>query len=319
MVKVAFVGCGAVHRVHCGALQQVEGVSIVGHCDIQPDRAEDAASQYGGQAFTDSVAMFDQTKPGAVFICVPPYAHAGIGESAVERGIHLFIEAPLGLDGRRVKALGTALRKSKLLCGVGHNWRYYDTVERARTAIKGLAVSQVVGYWEAAMPRQDWWRCMAKSGGPLMEQAVHVFDLMRFLIGDVAEVYAVGASGCMTQVKDYSVHDSSCVALRFKNGATGAMLASCVSGHRPRVGVDIISPEAVFQLREGTLTVYEKGKRTEYLPTSDVFQLQSAAFVDGVRSGKRNRVRSTYADALRSWQISQAAVESIRSGLPVKL
>jgi len=318
MIKLAFVGCGGIMQEHYQHLSAMTTVKIVGHCDLVKERAQEASSRFGGGAFTEFEAMYDKVKPNAVFIAVPPYAHCGMEEAAAIRGIHLFIEKPVAVDLETAKRIESAIRKHKVIASVGYCFRYYDTIELARQLLKGKAISLIHGMWHGDMPNVWWWRRMDKSGGQVMEQTTHLFDLVRYLCGDVAEVYAAASTGCMTNVKDFDVHDSSAVVLRLKNGATASITSSCVCNYGGGISLDIVTPEASFTIQERCVTVREGGKTTAYYPNVNRYEEEDKAFIDAVRSGKRTKIKSLYADALKSFQVTWAANESILSGLPVK-
>ena len=240
-------------------------------------------------------------------------------EAAAERGIHLFVEKPIAINRDVAKRIAASIRKAGILCSVGYCFRYYETVALARRLLKGKAVSLVAGLWNGGMPGVWWWRRMDKSGGQILEQTTHMFDLMRYLCGDVAEVYASASTGCMTKVKNFDVHDSSVVALRLKNGATGTITSSCVANHGGQVALQIVTPEASFSFEGGRLTVREDGLVTEHLPKVDMYAEESRVFIEAVRTGKKNKIRSSYSDALKSFLTTYAANESIESGMPVQL
>lgn len=318
MIRVGCVGCGGIMQQHYGWLSKMSDVKLVGHCDIEKRRAEAGAEQYGGQAFTEFEAMYEKVKPHAVFIGVPPYAHCGMEEAAAERGIHLFIEKPIALDRDTAKRISAAVRDSKIVCSVGYCFRYYDTVTRAREILKGKPVSLVQGAWNGGMPGVWWWRCMDKSGGQIVEQTTHMFDLMRYLCGDVAEVFAAASTGCMTKVEHFDVHDSSVVAMRLKNGASATITSSCVCNHGGGISLDIVTPEVTVSLAGGNLTVKEKGIVTQYQPQVNMYEEEDNAFIEAVRTEKRSGIRSPYSDAIKSFAVTCAANESIASGMPVK-
>lgn len=318
MIKLAFVGCGGIMQTHYKHLSGMKGVKMAGHCDILEERAEAAANNFGGEAFTDSEAMYDKLKPHAVYVAVPPYAHGDIEVAAAERGIHLFIEKPLALDRATAKSIATAIRKAKIISSVGYCFRYFDTCLLARQILKGKAISLVTGCWNGGMPGVWWWRRMDKSGGQVIEQSTHMLDLMRYLCGDVAEVVAVASTGCMTKVKDFDVHDSSVVGMRLKNGAAATLTSSCVCNHGGKVTLEIVTPEASLTLAGGGLTVNEDGKTTEYRPTVDMYEEENRVFIDALEIGKRTKIRSSYSDALKTFLLTCAANESMESGMPVK-
>lgn len=319
MIRLGFVGCGGIMQEHYRHLSALGGIKMVGHCDIVNERADAAASCFGGEAFTEFTAMYDKVKPHAVYVAVPPYAHCGMEEAAAERGIHLFIEKPIATDAETAKRIAAAIRSSKIIASVGYCFRYYNTARLALQLLKGKAISLVSGSWNGGMPGVWWWRKMDKSGGQVVEQTTHMFDLMRYLCGDVAEVYAVGAKGCMTKVPEYDVHDSSVVAMRLKNGATATITSSCVCNFGSNVCLEIVTPEATMTfLNSGVLSVREKGQTTEYHPNVNMYEEESKAFIEAVRTGKRTKIQSTYADAMKSFMVTWAANESMQSGLPVK-
>ncbi len=318
MLKVAFVGSGGIQGVHCANLSRNPDVNIVGHCDIELERAEAAAARFGGEAFADFNAMFDKTTPHAAFISVPPYAHCGMEEAAAERGIHLFIEKPVALTRETAQRIATAITRSRVICSVGYCFRYFETAVLARKELKGRPIALATGYWRGGLQKAPWWRKLEKSGGQLHEQSTHIFDLLRYLCGEIKEVHAIGSSGCMSHVADYDIHDSSVVSLRFKNGASGAVCSSCVNGSRKAAGVNIICPDLELAFKEGRLTLHEKERSTTVRSKIDCFEEEARVFIDAVKTQKRNRIRSTYNDAVKSLLVSLAANESMRSGLPVK-
>jgi len=303
---------------HYRHLRAMEHVRFVGHCDSDKARAEEVADRFGGGAFSDPATMYDKAKPDAVYVCVPPFAHGEIETAAAQRGIHLFIEKPVALDRATATRIDAAARKHKIITSVGYCFRYCDTVERARQLLKGKAVSLVAGWYACAMPEVWWWRQRARSGGQVVEQTTHIVDLMRYLCGEVAEVYAVASSGCMNQVEHFDVDDSSVVTMRLKSGAAASIVSSCVANNGGQTGLDIITPEATLRFDRTTLRVCEGRVTTEYRCGLDMYEEENKAFIDAVVSGKRNRIKSTYSDGRKTLTVTLAANDAITSGLAVK-
>lgn len=319
MTRVGFVGCGGIMEEHYKRLAGIPEVKMVGHCDTEAERARKAADRHGGEPFTDCVQMLEKAKPHAIFIAVPPFAHGPIEEAAAERSIHMFIEKPIALDRAMAKRVAAAVQRSKVITSVGYCYRYCDTVAAARKLLKGRAISLACGCWHGGMPEVWWWRQRGKSGGQIVEQTTHLFDLVRYLCGEVSEVYAVASRGCMSNVKDYDVDDSSAVSLRLKNGASACVASTCCALERPgRTGLEIVTPELSLQLNGTVLQVYEKERMTEHRPANDMYLEEDLAFISAVRGGKRNRIKSPFSDALKTFYVTCAANESIHSGMPVR-
>ncbi|HID11668.1 MAG TPA: hypothetical protein EYP17_10270 [Candidatus Latescibacteria bacterium] len=69
---------------------------------------------------------------------------------------------------------------------------------------------------------------MSKSSGQIVEQTTHIFDLVRYLLGDVKSIYAVANIGLTTDVPNYDVRDASVVSLVFKSGVVANITSSCI-------------------------------------------------------------------------------------------
>lgn len=318
MVRIGVVGCGGAMEEHFRHLRAMEEVRFVGHCDIDEARAASAASRFGGEAFTNAHSMYDKIKLDAVYVCVPPHAHGDIETDAAERGIHLFVEKPVALDAATANRVETCIRQSKVIASVGYCFRYCDTVNRARQLLKGKAISLACGWYASSLPRTWWWRRRRMSGGQIVEQSTHIFDLVRYLCGDVAEVYAVASRGCMNKVDDFDVDDSSAVTLRLKSGAAASIVSSCVAFNGGRNGLEIYTPEATLTLDGTTLRVRQDGVKTEFDSIGNMYAEEDKAFIDAISGGRKNRIRSTYADGKKTLLATLAANESAALGLPVK-
>ena len=293
-------------------------VVIAGHYDIDAKRSAAAVERFGGKACSSPAALCDSAKAEAVFVCVPPNAHGDIEQALIERGTHLFVEKPLALDAPKAKEIARGLRTRKLVGAAGYQWRYLDTVQRAREALKGQCISLARGWWHGGIPESPWWQQFDASGGQFFEQTTHVVDLLRVLCGEVREVYALGSRGCLPERAEYTIYDSTAVTMAFKSGAVGVVTATCVDDCGSRSGVELITPERVVRIDDGVLTVREEGKTTTYTPTVDPLEEQARAFVDAVLGGKRTRIRSPYADAVKTLQVGLAVNEAIASGMPTR-
>lgn len=104
-IRIGFLGTGIAASWHLENLVTMEGVEIAALCDTAPGKARETASRYGGQPYTIYEEMLDTERLDALYICLPPFAHAEQEVPAAERGIHLLVEKPVALDpaqGRRV-------------------------------------------------------------------------------------------------------------------------------------------------------------------------------------------------------------------------
>jgi len=223
-VKIGFVGCGGIAGAHMARLSKIRGVELVAFCDTVKEKAAAAAGSYGGQFFTDFRLMLEKFSLDACFICVPPFAHGEMELLCVEKGIPFFVEKPVALDLETASKIDRAVEKRKLTTGVGYVLRAYDTVERGRAILSRERIGLVRGKYFGCVPGagRGWYSQKSLSGGQLVEQATHTVDMMRYLAGDISEVFGYSFEGINRKLYEkYDVEDASTTVMRFASGVIG--------------------------------------------------------------------------------------------------
>ena len=100
-VKLAFIGSGGIVRSHLDqGLKEFADVDFVGWCDLIEEAAAARREQVGGRGrfYADPKQMLDETRPDAVYIMLPPFAHGAAEELVIERRLPFFIEKPVAID-----------------------------------------------------------------------------------------------------------------------------------------------------------------------------------------------------------------------------
>jgi len=318
-VTIGFVGSGGIANAHMNVLQGMEDVKLTAFADPQIERAENAAARFEGRAYSDYREMLEKEKLDAVYVCVPPYAHEEQELIAARKGMHLFIEKPIALSMDKAQEIKKAIDTSGVVVCVGYHWRYTGTAQRAKEILGDQPVGMVLGYWMGGMPGVSWWRVMNESGGQMVEQTTHIFDLARYLAGDVVEVYAAYATRCLQDVPNFDVSDVGTATLKFANGAVGTISNTCILGQGYTVGLHVAAKDLVLEVDGGGLKVIRPG-RTEIIGNSvNAFQAENQAFVSAVRTGDASGIKSSYEDAMKTLALTLAANESAKTGKPVKL
>jgi len=324
VVNIGFVGCGGIARAHVQRLAKIPEAKIVAFYDVVPQKAEDAAKLAGAKAYPDLQQMLDGEKLDAVYVCVPPFAH-GFEPKIVERGIHLFVEKPVALTMEVAREIERAIARAGVLCSVGYMWRYLDTTALAKKTLEENGpVGMVEGlyidsYW---FPPGHWWIDKAKSGGQVLEQSTHIFDLARYLVGDVLRVYAELDTRLLMDVPGFKTEDVSLVTLKFKNGAIGVFLSTCAS-RRTFTGTSlkIMAKNVVVEHggHSGTLRIYLDQEVREVKPTVDSYLEEDRVFVNAVAKGDGSAIKSPYSDAIKTLEVTIAANEASRKNRVVTL
>jgi len=315
-VKVGIIGSGAMAAAHVIRLQKTEGCKIVACVDIDPERATKLASGLGAAVYKTVEDMLTASEVDAIFVCTPPFAR-GLEIPAIEKGIPVFFEKPVALTANRAKEIERQVRKSGIIESVGYMWRYLDVTDQAIRQIQESGpVSMVVGQYVDAFwwPKGHWWLYKEKGGGQVVESSTHVFDLIRFLVGDVARVYAEIDNLLMKQINpDMTSEDSSIVLLRFNSGAMGVVFSSCASRNTFTGGsVKLIAKDVVLEHggHSKVLRIYKTNVIEEHRSQLDFYLEEEKVFIDAVRSGDTSKIRSRFPDAVKTLELTLAANES---------
>ena len=349
MKKIAVIGCGGIGSYHLSNFKNFNDIELVGFCDVIPERAESFVKQTGqGKAFTDCKKMYDEAKPDMVFIGVPPYAHGEIELEAIERGIHMFVQKPVALDLDLALEIQAKIEAKKLISASGFQCRYDNLNDAARDYIAKNDIITIQASRIGGVPGVDWWRKKDLSGGQLTEQTVHQVDVLRYLFGEVESVYTVATRGFVkgSEWPGYDTDDASTSVFKFKSGIAATMITGCYSlngaswdskmtfGSRSsRLDYHLCSHVDIFGIDESDLAAdvagtvegdgtqrrneNEKGIRVRSEGKYEV--LCDRAFIDAVISGDASKIRSPYADAVKTLAVVLGANKSMQTGQVVVL
>ena len=318
-VRIGFIGCGGNANGHMRRLSELEGVRIVGTCDLEEERARNAAESYNAHPYTNHNLMLARDDLDGIYLSLPVFAH-GIPElDVVERGLPFLVEKPVAVNMEIARRVEAAAAAAGVMTCVGYQLRYLGSTQLARQVLSGQTVNIVIGKYWSGSGRGDpssWQRQMRKSGGQLLEQATHTIDMMRYLVGEVEEVYAISANRVL---KAIDCPDNNCVTMKFANGTVGSLTTSWSydSGDWSHANVlDILYDNQLIHWGVGGLDVREDGAVvTKTAPGPSIDEV----FVDAIRNRDASKILSPYSDAVRSLAISLAAIQSSESGEPVSI
>jgi len=318
-VKIGFVGAGGNARSHMKKIAEIPDAEIVAICDVKGELAQNAAEQYGARAYSDWRVMYKKEDMDALCISVPPYAHGRIELEAVKRGFHIFVEKPVALDLRTAGKIADAVEKKGVITSVGYQWRYLNTSNRSKEYLSNRTVGMVVGrYWSPFILGHPWWGIMEKSGGQVVEQATHIFDMIRFLAGNVKRVHAEYAFRGVSTAAGSDIPDVSIVEMEFESGALGCVTVTCMLSKGWESGIDVITGDGVLRWRAGEAVIPDPDGEGLTVRDSDEPSIDEA-FIKAVRDNNPSLVKSPYYDALETLRVTLAANRSARTGRAVKL
>ena len=192
-LKTGIIGCGGIANAkHMPTLAKLnDDVEMVAFCDIIPERAEKAAKQYGipgARVYTDYHVLLKEEEITDVRVCVDNGHHCEITIAALEAGKHVLCEKPLAItwaDARKMAE--TADRTGKLLT-VGYQHRYNpDSIFLKKEIEKGTLGDIYIAKARCLRRRgaPTWGVFTQKEkvgGGPMIDIATHVIDLVLWLL-----------------------------------------------------------------------------------------------------------------------------------------
>ncbi len=244
MTTAAVVGIGDISALHLAAIDASPGIDLVGVCDTDAERAQDAGRAHGVPWFTDHRDLLEAVRPEVVHVTTPHHQHVPVALDALDAGAHVLTEKPLGQTveaGRRLVArAASATRK----VGVVFQNRYNPSSLAIREALDSGALGPIVGgraavWWfrPAAYYRAAPWRGRWDSagGGVLINQAIHTLDLMLWFLGQPVSVSGRAATLALADVIE--VEDTATIVIDHESGVRSTFFAT--NTHHANADVDL--------------------------------------------------------------------------------
>ncbi len=325
-LRVAFVGVGNRGSFLLKHMLQVPGVRVVAVCDIDEERARQAAAAVaasGGKAevFLDFRRMLDTLKEiDAVVQATPDGTHKDVNIAILEVGKHLYAEKPLALTPEDCRMVRDAARTAKGVFQVGFQLRHDANRSAAMQFIRSGGIGRVLmchGIRHGGdLPRNiPWYFDKVKSGDIVVDQGVHILDLFTWAIGS-HPLRAMGSGGTNLFVDDppgRTVMDNYNLIYEYANGVRVNFSHHYFdppgfTGIQERVfgsigSVDLITATWHARDKRGAMKLEspDAGKDSSYLSL--------AAFVDNARN--RRSPLNDAESALRSTLVALLGTKAI--------
>ncbi len=234
-VRVGVLGVAGMGLLHVLLMPKAPGAEVTAICDVVPDALEKAGSGApGAKLFSSTEELFGSGTVDAVVIASPNSMHAAHVTAALEAGLHVYCEKPLGITVRECRAIAelAAARGLKVQVGFQHRFQHhYATAHRMVTS------GEIGDVFRASMFANDWfrptsyfaeraWRATwaAAGGGVLMLQAIHQLDAFLWICGTPKRVTARAWS----TRPEVEIEDDLVAMLEFEGGARGVLTASTI-------------------------------------------------------------------------------------------
>ena len=315
-LKIGFLGAGYIAGVHASILARDGRVQISTVHDIVEHRAEQLARSVGA-AVAQSVAEVLLTCD-AIYVTTPNTQHTELAILAAKEGKHVFCEKPMATSLADARRVMEAAEKSGKVFQVGHNRRFapvYTELKRMLTETH-QPHSAHVKMNRGELLKPEWVGDQKITGGFLYETTIHMFDMLRFLFGEVKTLQAVGSSHEYPEIDDFTV------LLTFANGMHATLASSADAAWLfPFERVEVFCHHATIVTREMEALAYsdridgqpvERSMHEFSKEEKWGYVQEDRAFIDSITRGLPAAV--TAFDGYKSVELVDAVYESVRTG-----
>jgi myo-inositol 2-dehydrogenase / D-chiro-inositol 1-dehydrogenase len=320
-VRVGIIGAGFIAGVHTNILASDERVEIVAFHDVAGECAERMARTCNARVARSAGEVIDLCD--AVYITTPNTKHVELAIAATSANKHVFCEKPLATNVAEAELVVQNAKNGKGIFQVGHNRRFAPVYATLKQMIEATHQphSAHIKMNRGELLKPVWTGDATVTGGFLFETTIHMFDMMRFLFGEVESLIAIGSTHEYAEVDDFSV------LVKFANGMHVTLASSAdASWLFPFERVEVFCHHSTLVTREMETLVCSSnisGHFTEQsmqqLPREEKwgYLQEDRAFIDTIVNDTEPPVTAN--DGLMSVKLVDAVYQSVKTGEWVKL
>ncbi|MBN9413913.1 inositol 2-dehydrogenase [bacterium SCN 62-11] len=329
MVRLGLVGTGRIGQLHVETLLKSQIGELVGVTDLNLDAARACAERYGVPKVAHDVQdLLHNYDIQGLLICSSTNTHANYCLAAANAGKHIFCEKPIDADLARIDAVIHEVERTGVKMMVGFNRRFDPNHRRIKQSIEqGKIGTPHLLHIISRDPAPPPLEYIKVSGGMFFDMTIHDFDMARFLLGEVDEVYASAAVRVDPRIGEVGDVDTALITLKFLDGSLGTIDNSrqAVYGYDQRVEVfgsaGVLRSENVFpdEVTLSTAHSVERGLPKNFFMDRYLasYQAELETFVRCIAEDRGTPV--TAHDGRAPVVMALAAQKSLAENRPVKL
>ncbi|MFO7938070.1 MAG: Gfo/Idh/MocA family oxidoreductase [Kiritimatiellia bacterium] len=235
MYGFAILGTGLIARFHAKAVSDVSGAKLVGVCSRSQERAGAFAEEFGCCAYVNLERMLRNDSVDVLLVATPSGLHMEPTLAAARAGKHVLCEKPLEITPARIQNMIEAHRNAGTQLGCIFQMRHFPVLEPVREALRKKRFGRIthaavyIPWWRSAeyYSESEWHGTKElDGGGALMNQSIHMIDLLCSMMPPVASVSAVLSSLGHPGIE---VEDCASASILFEGGALGTVVGSTSS------------------------------------------------------------------------------------------
>jgi myo-inositol 2-dehydrogenase/D-chiro-inositol 1-dehydrogenase len=329
-VKIAVIGTGRMGSVHVrNIVRSVPEADLVAVCDIRLEVAQAVADEFGIQCVVkDYHDLLQDKEIEAILIASSTDTHAFIMKDVAAAGKHIFCEKPLALELDKIDEALAAVEKAGVKLQVGFNRRFDKSFQKVHETVASGEIGRPcilrITSRDPDVPAMEFMRV---SGGMFLDMTIHDFDMARFQVGEIEEVYAIGDVLVEPKLKEIHDIDTNVVTLKFVNGAVGTIDNSrkAVYGYDQRLEVFCSNGTAFAENERENVAVKgaPDGFHSARVPHffmnryAPCYVEEVRQFIECVREDKPTPINGR--DGRAAVVLGYAAGKSLRENRPVKV
>jgi predicted dehydrogenase len=302
-MNIAIVGTGYIAGRHAAALSAMEDVTIAGHIDVTQEAAQKGADQWGGKAYTSAEDLLADVQVDAVWLCVPPFAHGALERTFLEHGVPMYIEKPVGVDVAQPQTIAKEIADRQVIVNVGYYWRCLEVMPKLQKMLAETPPQLVRIAYHGPTAPAPWWHIQAKGGGQVVEQATHLVDTARFLVGEAKVLSANASHYNREEYPKLDIATATTALLQFENGVIGSLTATCVLESFVDTTIEFLCDGRKITLSLKEMHIDTAEGRTTESTGEDPLVLADRAFIAAVANKDASLLPCTYDEAVATQKL----------------
>ncbi len=331
-LKLGVIGLGRMGQLYARMLAtHVSGVDLYAIAEVNKQAQTQMADELNvANRFTDALELLALPELDAVVITTPTSTHYDLVIAAAGAGKAIFCEKPLALTLEETWSALDAVTRAQVPLQIGFMRRFDAAYKKAKALIDSGQIGSPVTFKSVGRDPfcpNPLYADPAKSGGLIIDMAIHDFDLARWLMGsEVERVSAEGTTLVCKVLETVGDIDNAVINLRFASGALGNVEVSRNAFYGYDIRTEVLGSEGAVMIgvhqHTPVLLLTRAGAQYDITPYlmerfGDAYKSQLQSFVDCLKNGQAPLVSG--ADALAAYEIGVAATQSYQTGFPVSL
>jgi myo-inositol 2-dehydrogenase/D-chiro-inositol 1-dehydrogenase len=329
MLRVGLIGTGFIGSVHAANIARHPKTELVAIHDIDLNRAAFVAGKTGASVAESVGEIFQSEKIDAVFVTSSTNTHIDYLQQAARGGKAVYCEKPIGLDYPEAAEAVMVVQRAGIPAAIGFNRRFDPNHAALCKEVRSGGVGQIeIIQLTSRGPKPPPFEYLIVSGGQMRDQAIHFFDLLRWISEDEAEeIYAVGSALIDPKVAEVGDVDTAIVSIRMKRGELCQIDCSRRTNYGYDERIEVFGSKGLIESRRQRSRgvsryigdrVIEDGLHPGWFErVEESYYLALSAFVDAVVD--RRSPSPSLEDGLKAQLLADKATESLKTGLPVRV